>query len=171
MEKMIIGLLLVALLVVIGILSLVLWVNKRTVQPRSVCLSSPPTFNDLLNAMVQVESEDNEIAIGANGERGILQLSEIYIDDVNRILGPSLATKEAVYEYKDAFNPKYSKIMVRRYLKHYLNVAAKDKPSEMSTFEMAARIHNGGPHGWKKDSTKAYWKKVEARLYAGSVQE
>ena len=31
-------------------------------------------------------------------------------------------------------------------------------------FEVAARTHNGGPKGYKKESTKAYWIKVKERL-------
>ena len=30
--------------------------------------------------------------------------------------------------------------------------------------EKIARIHNGGPKGYKKRATKAYWKKVEKVL-------
>ncbi len=123
-----------------------------------------PEFDDFLRAIVWVESKGNEIAIGANGERGLYQLSEIYIDDVNRILGPSLAYGKDVYSYKGAFNPTYSKTMVKCYLKYYLDKFAKDKPESMSSFEMAARIHNDGPNGWKKDSTKPYWEKIKARM-------
>lgn len=29
------------------------------------------------------------------------------------------------------------------------------------TYEVLARMHNGGPDGWKKASTLAYWYKVK----------
>ena len=34
----------------------------------------------------------------------------------------------------------------------------------MKYFELQARIHNGGPNGHKKESTKAYWLKVKKEL-------
>ena len=32
------------------------------------------------------------------------------------------------------------------------------------TYEVYARIWNGGPDGWKKRSTLKYWKKVKKEL-------
>ena len=146
-----------------------------------------PTFDDLRDAIEWVESRGDRYAIGPNGERGILQLSEIYIDDVNRIIGPSFSSGEPIYEYIDAFSPKYSRIMFGRYITYYLDVAANHDPN-MSTFELIARIHNGGPNAWRNDpewfvrnrgytledakkkieNAKDFWNKVKGRLTAGS---
>ena len=32
------------------------------------------------------------------------------------------------------------------------------------TLEVLARIYNGGPSGWRKKSTEAYWKKVRKEI-------
>ena len=110
----------------------------------------------LLNALIKVESNGNDKAIGDNGKAiGCLQIHKIYwTDAVERSgLGGS---------YVDCMRRDYSKSVVRAYMKRYGGMA-------WSTFdgfnpEKIARIHNGGPRGYYKLTTKAYWKKVEKVL-------
>jgi hypothetical protein len=42
----------------------------------------------------------------------------------------------------------------------YLNRYAKDAIKN-NNFETLARVHNGGPMGYKKSATKVYWLKVK----------
>ena len=112
----------------------------------------------LLNALVWVESSRNEKAVGDNGKAvGLLQLHKIYVDDVNRILGKNR------YSYMDRWNPKKSVEMTVVYLKHYGNRYER-LTGKKASYEILARIHNGGPNGWKKAGTTKYWHKVREHL-------
>ena len=132
----------------------------------------------ILERKVGATAEINYRAIGA------YQLHKIYVDDVNRILRiwrDSLnetfrkyyASRpydpngiESVdfepYTYEDRWNKKHSRFMTEVYLRYY---APLNDNLEIN-LEAAARIHNGGPNGYKKESTKAYWLKVKARMAA-----
>ncbi len=139
------------------------------------------TFDDLLDAIEWVESKGDAWAVGKDGEVGAYQIKKIYVDDVNRIL--SADGKSGRFAYRDRLNKVHSRTMTRIYVCHYsyLTVAWTRKRVE----EMA-RIHNGGPDGWRNDphwfvrnrdctleqakrkiaNTKAYWEKVKARMEA-----
>lgn len=107
-------------------------------------------FEALLDAIEWVESKGDANAIGDNGNAvGSFQIWPIYVDDCNRILGRNEFTLE------DRKSRERSREMARVYLSHYC--------SEVNPEKMA-RIHNGGPSGHKKESTKAYWLKVKARM-------
>ena len=117
------------------------------------------SFEDLLNAIAIVESNNNPSAIGDNGRAvGLMQLWKIALDDVNRILDCDK------YSYADRLDPIKSKAMVRIYLTHYATDWRIGRPP---TFEDMARIHNGGPNGYKKESTKKYWHKVQKVMTGG----
>jgi len=107
-------------------------------------------LNDLLAAIAQVES--GNCATAHNKEEdavGLYQIRKIYVDDVNRILG------KPYFSYKDRWNPHKSRDMVCIYIIHY---------GQGKAVEQLARIHNGGPRGWKKKSTIPYWSKVKKVL-------
>ena len=57
---------------------------------------------------------------------------------------------------------EYAHDIVVAYMNRY---ATEERLGRPVTFEDIARIHNGGPNGHRKEITKKYWKKVEARLY------
>lgn len=114
--------------------------SSEAVQP-------PATFEDLLDAIEQVESGGDANAVGDNGNAiGSFQIWRIYVSDVNRISGKQ-------FKFSDRYSREKSKEMVRIYLSHY-----------GGTIEEMARKHNGGPAGYKKESTVAYWKKVKHEL-------
>ena len=111
----------------------------------------------LIDALIQVESNGNVEAVGDNGKAfGCLQIWNIVIQDVNRIY-------KTRYKHKDAFNKNKSKQICRLYLtywgKHYERVT-----HNKITYEILARIWNGGPKGYRKFQTIAYWNKVREKL-------
>lgn len=106
------------------------------------------TISDLLDAMEKVEDRNNEV-YGDLDEVGPLQIRRIYVDDVNLILGKD------IYAHKDRRSRLQSRVMASVYMHHY---------APNNTFEEMARIHNGGPTGHLKESTKAYWEKVKGEL-------
>ena len=111
----------------------------------------------LLNALSIVESNNNPQAI-RYGENscGILQIRKICLDDVNRIYGTS-------YKHSDAFDPASARTIAKLYLKFYCKVYEKETGFKADD-EVASRIWNGGPDGWRKNSTKKYWNKVKKHL-------
>ena len=110
------------------------------------------TLDALLCAIAIVESSGNPHAIGDDGRAlGLYQIHAVYAEDVNRILGVN------IYQHADALNPAHASNMVRIYLSHY---ATPERIGRPVTDEDRARIHNGGPNGWREESTKGYWRKV-----------
>lgn len=107
----------------------------------------------LLNAIALVESEGNPAAVGdAGGSVGRYQLSEVYVEDVERIIGGDIRR-----------SPTISRAYVQVYLNHY---ATRERLGAEPTLEHMARIHNGGPDGWMDGATEPYWFKVKERLDA-----
>ena len=106
---------------------------------------------DLLNAIRQVESGGNDNAIGDGGKAiGPYQIHRVYWEDAveyDKSLGGT---------YQDCYNPDYARRVVIAYLTRY---APKN-----ATAEDLARVHNGGPKGYKKSATTKYWSKVKKEL-------
>ena len=46
-----------------------------------------PEWDVFVEALIQVESEGNPFAVGKTNDLGIFQITPIYVNDVNRILG------------------------------------------------------------------------------------
>lgn len=112
----------------------------------------------LMNAISMVESCNNDNAVGDNGNAvGRFQIWKIVIDDVNQIIGSNK------FKYEDRKDCKKSMLICYLYLKHYALVYEK-KTGKKATNEVMARMWNGGPGGWGKDSTKKYWNKVKRYL-------
>lgn len=118
-----------------------------------------PTIEDLLDAIEMVESGGDCNAVGDNGEAvGPYQIHKIYVDDVRRITGIG-------FTYDDRWDREKSRNMTRLYTFYWWGYYIDDIGYE-NRFEAMARIHNGGPRGWEKESTKPYWQKIKAVLYA-----
>ena len=142
---------------------------SEAVAQQTVAKAIPePTFEDLLDAIEWVESRGIWDAVGDNGQAvGSFQIHKIYVRDVNRIDGKD------IFRYNDRLDKALSHRMVDIYTNWYASRAYDElclqdgmntKIDTLAWFELAARCHNGGPDGWKKDCTKPYWEKVKARL-------
>jgi hypothetical protein len=152
--------------VVLYVISII--VNK-TVPPESTRKQPAPpvvhyTVDDLLDAIEWVESRGDANAIGDGGKAvGAYQIHKIYVDDCNRILKLNGESKRVTYD--DRFDSYESRKITAYVTGYYANAVWGDKPhTPLQFMETAARIHNGGPTGYKKESTKAYWAKVKARM-------
>jgi len=105
----------------------------------------------LYSAIAHVESDR-----GATSEN-VYQLRQIYVRDVNRIIGRNAYSTADIIE-----RPKAEKMMYiywRAWGIHY-----QKKTGKPVTLEVLARIHNGGPLGWKKPETVSYWNRVSSVL-------
>ena len=115
-----------------------------------------PQQTELINALIQVESNGNDDAVGDNGNAiGCLQIWEIYHTD---------ATERSNIggKYLDCYKRDYSIMVFDAYMRRYARSAWTD-PLKFDA-ERVARIHNGGPKGYKKKATEKYWKKVLTKL-------
>jgi len=109
------------------------------------------TLISLILILIQVESAGDDLAIGDNGlAYGCLQMHKAYVQDASEYAGKD-------WKHEDAFDRETSIDIFIAYASRY---ATEDRIGRPVTVQDIARIHNGGPNGWKKESTKAYWQKV-----------
>lgn len=133
-------------------------------KERSERIERRLSFADKMNLMefmkiVETGSNFMNIVVGARGELGPLQITKQYVDDCNRIV------RENKFSYDMRRYMQPSRTMVLLYWDHY---ATSERLGHEPTREDLARIHNGGPEGWRKASTKAYWRKVRKEIENGS---
>jgi hypothetical protein len=109
-------------------------------------------LDELLDAIAKVESQSDPDAVGDSGRAiGSYQIHKRYWADGTRILGVD-------WSYQEAKDPAKARAVVRAYLMHY---------GRNRTLLEKARIHNGGPRGYRKDATLAYARKI-ARILQDS---
>lgn len=127
------------------------------------------TLEMLLDAIEQVESGGDPNALGDDGKAiGSFQIHKIYVDEVNRILKKEGYAER--YSYDDRYEPFTSRVMTIVHCGYWHNENfpyihfGMNAKIDLETAERLARIHNSGPDGWKKECTKPYWEKVEAKL-------
>jgi len=105
----------------------------------------------LVDALILVESAGNPNAFNKKENAvGCLQIRPVMVREVNRILRKQ--KKELRYTKEDRWDCGLSKEMFYIWcMHHHLN----------SSSEVIARNWNGGPRGYKKQSTEHYWNKVQ----------
>jgi len=113
----------------------------------------------LYAAIAQVESDRG--ATSANVYQ-IDEDSNLYTDDVNRILS-NLHVEFTPYEANAKLDRTKAEKMMIVYWRHW-GIHYQHKTGNPVTYEVLARIHNGGPLGWKKPETVAYWNRIESVL-------
>ena len=108
-------------------------------------------LSPLFAAMAKVESDCG--ATSAN----VYQIQDIYLDDLSRIY-------MRIYPKSIKKDKAASEFAMIDYWKFYAHAWARKNLHKPITYEVLARIHNGGPDGMNKNSTLAYWRKVRKRL-------
>ena len=121
-------------------------------------LTAPLTekeMTDVLAAIRIVESNDDLNAVGDGGDSiGCYQIQKCYWLDAKEF-------SDLDGTYLDCYNRGYADRTVRFYMARY---ATERRLGREVTQEDVARIHNGGPNGYKKECTKKFWEKVEVVL-------
>ena len=106
-------------------------------------------LNNLITALMIVESAGNDQAIGDNGRAlGPLQIHRGVVLDVNRITGSN-------YRHSEMTNRVAARAVCEAYLRHY---------GRGKSIEQQARIWNGGPTGDRKTATERYWRRVQKAI-------
>ena len=113
---------------------------------------------ELVNALIFIESSNNDSAIGdrhliGNEAVGALQIRPIMVREVNRIC--KIIGSHQHFALKDRFDRNKS---------IHMFMIWKDYHHKNNSNEIIARNWNGGPRGYKKDRTVKYWNKIEKQL-------
>ena len=112
----------------------------------------------LLPTLVQVESNGDWDAIGGDyNSFGGLQITQVMVDDLNRI------NPESTYTINDAYSPEKAPEMCKEYLLYY-GIKYYNNTGKIPDYEQLARIWNGGPNGWSRHCTLPYWEKVNMQM-------
>jgi len=115
---------------------------------------------EFFEAIRFVESTDGRYLGDQDGGRshGPYQISQAYLHDANEHLGTNYTLRQVIDDDEVAV------AVMCGYWNRYL---PKDREV---TYELLARIHNGGPKGYEKESTVSYWEKVKARMEEQDVE-
>jgi len=113
------------------------------------------SWDNLVEAVIQVESRGNDSAVGDNGKAvGCLQIHPIVVREVNRLVSKP-------YTLDDRYSRAKSIDMFNIISEEY---DCCEEYTFMQYAEIVARRWNGGPKGDKKTATLEYWEKVKKEL-------
>ena len=113
------------------------------------------SWDNLVEAVIQVESRGNDSAVGDNGKAvGCLQIHPIVVREVNRLVSKP-------YTLDDRYSRAKSIEMFNIISEEY---DCCEEYTFMQYAEIVARRWNGGPKGDKKTATLKYWEKVKKEL-------
>jgi hypothetical protein len=110
--------------------------------------------SELLAALIAIESGGDDQARGRRGELGALQVRPCVVTDVNRIAGTS-------YRWAEMTNRWAALGVFRIYTGHYCST---ERLGREATNQDVARVWHGGPDGWKRRRTLAYWRRVQSKI-------
>ncbi len=120
---------------------------------------TPVDMDRLIAALIEHESHGDDKAVGDKHlpahAYGPLQIRQPCVDDVNKRFGSAYTAKQCLG------NRALSIEICKKYMQMY---ATKERLGREPTYEDCARIWNGGPHGYKRSSTNAYWAQVKKIL-------
>jgi len=112
-------------------------------------LTMGSNLHEIRDILKHVETDYRPEIIGDFGKSyGILQIGQKVITDVNRIYGTS-------YVHGDAFDINCAEEIFELYIKYWTGKLEKREARE-ATEEDIVRIWNGGPQGWRRNSTLDY---------------
>ena len=107
---------------------------------------------DLIGRIAAVESGGRTNVVGDHGKAfGPLQIHQAALTDYERWTGQRVTLDQCR-------SMTTSRAVCAAYLAHYATAARIGRPV---TDEDRARVWNGGPNGWRKSATVAYWRKFE----------
>jgi hypothetical protein len=125
---------------------------NATTQASALTATKSVSWEALIEALHQVETGGRLGPIKGDGGQalGPLQIHRAYHKD-SGVPG----------SYEQCADLDYSVRVVRNYMQRYATESRLGRPV---TAQDIARIHNGGPNGWKRKSTLGYWAKVRKEL-------
>jgi hypothetical protein len=124
---------------------------------------SATVTDKMLSAIAMQESSNRNGIVGdkhlAKHSYGMYQIREAYLADVMKAYKKEcIATFGRTLTLNDMqYSPTKAKWVVRKYIEHY-GKAYEKRTGNKLTAEIAFRIHNGGPSGYRKDYKAIYAK-------------
>jgi hypothetical protein len=110
---------------------------------------------ELINAISMVESSGGKNVYNpTEGAHGPLQIRQIALTDVNKRHNLNL-------KLEDVYCIEIATFVFWAYTNMYATESRLGRPA---TREDRARIWNGGPNGFRRNSTLGYWEKVKKHL-------
>lgn len=110
--------------------------------------AKPSDWDILVRALIQVESGGDSLAVGKTNDVGALQITPIYVTDVNRILG------EERYTLEDRKSLVKSLEMFEIIQGHYNPLRDIDK---------AIRLHNPGAGEWYRERVYRHMEEIKLK--------
>lgn len=104
--------------------------NKAVAESAEMKKGTLSDYQILQLAIIYTESEGNPLAIGKNQDLGCMQITPVYVEEVNRIL------KDTLYHHTDAFCPKKSLEMFS---------VIQDYHNPNHDIDAGIRLHNRAP--------------------------
>lgn len=141
------------------ILTLVMLLGAATTKAEISSARKPLTdadWNAFLSAIAQVESNGRT-------DLKVLDTNGRYSYGCLQIQNPYLVDSGADYTLENLYDQTVSFEVAKRYLTRYGRSYEK-RTGKTATYEVLARIHNGGPRGAERKATEGYWAKVKAKL-------
>ena len=143
----------IILALILGVTSPAPFASPESTRPAVAEVAAGWTLDEIIVALRQVETGGSKSggkrAVGDGGKAiGPLQIHRAYWED-SKIPG----------RFEDCRELPYARKVVCAYWQRYC-----PKALEALDAETLARVHNGGPAGPKKESTKVFWKKIEREL-------
>lgn len=115
---------------------------------------SASNLSEIRDVLKHVETNHNPFAVGDGGDSwGILQIQEGVIEDINRRYGTD-------YAHRDAFDINCAEEIFELYITMWSEKLEEREKRDVTEFDIV-RIWNGGPKGYKKQSTLKYLKKYK----------
>lgn len=116
-------------------------------------------------SIARVESCSQDSVVGdkhlRNKAYGRYQIRQPYLDDVNRIAGRDVVRKYGHrLTTRDMVDPDKARYAMRIYLAYY-GARYTRITGKAPTAAVYARIHQGGPDGWRTRVTKRYAMRVQ----------
>ena len=135
-------------------------IHKSAPTDEQVKVTIEPSWEDLINAIIYVESRGNDSAIGDRGKAvGCLQIQPICVREVNRILRKHKSNVR--YSLQDRYSRAKSIQMFNIIAEQY---TCCEYVTFMEYAEIVSRRWNGGPRGDRKKATIKYWNKVNNQI-------
>ena len=157
--------LIIAAALVITLIFVIITIKDEPVASLATAATEGHSYEETLDAIMWVESRGDANAVCPDGCCvGAYQLTEIYVDDCNRILG--LYGDETRVTYAGRWNKEMSRHITMIVTGYYAIHDWQDKyPTKMDILETMARTHKN-PNKRNHPDTAPYWWKIRARLEA-----